>query len=369
MISDANILEIDLKKIRNNIKTLKKLNDKEDTKFFAVVKANAYGLGAVEIAKYVENDIDAFCVSNINEAIELRENGIKKDVLILGYVSPKNYLDLNKYNLITTIYDLNIAKAINSLGILTRVHIKIETGHNRLGFKNTEENISHIKEIFQMKNISVEGIFSHLSSSDEKDHSYTNMQVAIFNDCIEKLKPHSNNIIKHISNDAAIIAYRGLNYDAVRSGISMYGVYPSDFIKENYNINLEFPFKWKSKISFIKKIKKGEAISYGRKFIANKDMKIATISVGYADGYHRLASNRGYVLINDKKANIVGAITMDQMMVDVTNIRCNLHDDVILIGGGDNSVIEIEELAKWNETITYEIMTSISNRVSRIYLR
>ncbi len=363
MITDANILEVDLAIIRKNIENLKKLHD---TKFYPVVKSNAYGLGAIEISKEIEDVSDMFCVANINEAIQLREAGIKKDILILGYISPENYKYVEKYNLIANIYNYSIAKELENSGFNIRAHIKIETGHNRLGFQVKEKSIKEIIDISNFKNVKIEGIFSHFSSADEKDREYTNMQAKKFQYIIDELGNISKGWTKHISNDAGIISY-DYSYDAVRSGISIYGLYPSSYLKNNYNIGIESAFTLKSKISNIKLIEQGEAISYGRTFISKEKMKIATVSIGYADGYHRLISNRGYVLINGQKAKILGNITMDQMMVDISRIDCNIHDEVVIIGKDGCEEISPELVASWADTISYEIMTSISERVKRIY--
>lgn len=366
MKTDANILIVDLKKIRNNIKILKEYTNK---KFYAVVKADAYGLGAKKIASNIESLVDGFCVATINEAIELRQAGISKEILILGYICPENYPDIYKYDLSLTIYNYQIAENLNRLGYPIKGHIKIETGHNRLGFQNTEDHIEEIIKISKMKNIDLVGIFTHLSTADEEDKSYTIKQEAIFSDVLRKLKPISDHVIKHISNDAAAIAYDfTVKYDAIRSGISMYGVYPSAYIKDLYKMNIEESFQLESRVSNIKYIEKGEGVSYGREFIADRHMKIATVSMGYADGYHRLISKQGYVLINGKKARILGKITMDQMMVDATGLDVKIHDKVVLIGKSKNMEIGVDQVAEWAQTISYEVMTSISARVKRLYI-
>ena len=366
MITDANILKVDLGIIKENIKILKSIAHK---KFYAVVKADAYGLGAVRISKSIEDLVDAFCVATINEAIELRDAGIKKDILILGYIHPNNYKLLNEYDLITTIYDYEIAKSINDLGLKIRAHIKIETGHNRLGFKVEDEELDKIKLIDKFENIQIEGMFSHLSSADgeaEGDNEYTFNQERKFAYAIEYLKEINSEWTKHLSNDAGVIAF-DFNYDVIRSGISMYGVYPSIPIKEHHKIGIKQSFELISKISFIKEIEEGESISYNRTFTAKRKTKVATVSLGYADGYHRVISNKGYVLINGKKAQILGSITMDQIMVDVSEIECKVHDDVVFIGKSKEEEIDVDLVASWANTISYEIMTSFSKRLSRVY--
>lgn len=363
MVIDANILEVDLSIIKKNVEILKSLSNK---KFFAVVKANAYGLGAVEISKFIENEVDMFCVATINEAIELRKSGIEKDILILGYINPENYKYLNEYNIIVNIYDLEIAEEMNKLGLCIRGHIKIETGHNRLGFKPNEENFEKIRKINSMVNIHVEGMFSHLSSADEEDRNYTNLQYEKFQKAVDGLKDINEKWIKHLSNDAGVLAY-DVKYDAFRSGISLYGMYPSKYMKEKFSVGIQNSFRLISKISFIKELEKGEGISYNHTFVTDKKMKIATVSIGYADGYFRLISNKGYVLINGKRAKTLGRVTMDQLMVDISHIDAKVHDEVVLIGKSGEEDISPDLIADWADTISYEIMTSISNRVYRVY--
>lgn len=365
MVNSVNILKVDLNKIRKNIKILK---DRSGQNFYAVVKANAYGLGSIEVSKEIEDIVYGFCVATLSEAIELRNAGIKKDIIVLGYIDPLYYEMLIKYDIITTIYDIDIARELNKANGLIRAHIKIETGHNRLGFNPCEESFDEIREINNLENIKIEGIFSHLATADEKKQDYTLLQHQRFDYAVNSLSDINEYWIKHLSNDAGIIAY-DFKYDAVRSGISMYGVYPSEYMYKKYNIGLECSFEFKSKISFIKEIKKEETVSYGRTYKASRDTKIATIAIGYADGYHRLLSNKGYVLINGNKANIVGNITMDQMMVDVTGLDVKLHDEVILIGKSGNEEITPDMVGNWANTISYEVMTSISPRVSRIYIK
>lgn len=362
---DVNELRVDLDQIKKNISILK-----TNKKFYAVVKANAYGLGACEISKYIEEDVDGFCVASIGEAIELRDCGIKKDILILGYVKEENYQDLHKYNLISTLYNYEIAKKLNEQGVKIRVHLKIETGHNRLGFQLSEKSVKEINEISKFENIVIEGAFTHLTDADEEDKTFSYKQEEIFLKMMDQIGEISKEWIWHIENDAGIIAYDfGDKYQAVRSGISMYGVYPSIYIRDNYHIGIKEAFQLVSKISNIKTIEAGESVSYGRTFIAEKQTKIATISIGYADGYHRVISNKGYVLINGKRANIIGSITMDQLMVDVSDIECSIHDDVVMIGNSKDLFLGVDEVATWAGTISYEMMTSIAPRVKRVYYK
>lgn len=366
----TNRVIVDVEAIRYNIFEMKKMIGNQE--FYAVVKADGYGLGSVEIAKRIDDIVDGYCVSSVCEALELRDV-TSKEILNLGYTQLLEVEAAALEDISIAVYDLDYARKINQIllekNLKLRAHIKLDTGHGRLGFKKSDEAINQIVEISKLSNIVIEGIFSHLATADEKDVNYTKKQKEIFDYMICELEKMGLVFKKkHLANDAGFIKHK-MDYDLVRSGICLYGSYPSDVLKEEREIELKPTFSWLSKVSFVKYIKEGDSVSYGRTFIADRTIKIATIAVGYADGYKRSNSNRGYVLINGQKAPIVGRVTMDQTMVDVTNIdSVEIGDDVVLIGRSDDLVISPDDLANWADTISYEIMTSISKRVYRKYV-
>lgn len=351
-----NYLLVDLDKIYNNIKLIKEKS--KDSKTCAVLKANGYGLGALEIAKYIDDQIDYIAVAQFKEAKNLRENGIEKPILILGYLPLDKYKECNKLNIDVGIYDLDYAKKINkSLDSQINCHIILDTGHTRLGFRDFE--IDRIKELKKLENLNFIGAFSHFATADEKDISYTKIQYQKFNYIIDKIKDDFDLKLVHIANTAASMEYN-FKSDLLRLGIGIYGIYPSDYIKEVSEIKLSQAFEFKAQISFVKNVEKGTSISYGRTFVAPKDMKVATVAVGYADGFKRSFSNIGEVLVNGKLTKVIGRVCMDQIMIDVSDIDCKIGDYITLYP-------DIYKEAKKINTIAYELMTSISNRVPRIY--
>lgn len=372
MKNRTNRLLIDIGAIKNNIKSLKALIG--DSEFYAVIKADAYGLGAYEISQEIEDQVDGFCVSSIDEALELRRAGIKKEVLNLGFTQESELEEAVDNGVSIALYDYKLALLFNelldSINGKLKVHIKLDTGHGRLGFRDIPSSIDEIEKISKLDNLEIAGVFSHFSTADEEDVNYTIFQKNTFDSMIARLEERSINLgKKHLSNDAGFIKH-GIKYDLVRSGISMYGCYPSDVLAKEREVELSKVFSWYSKVSFVKEVEAGTSISYGRTFIAEKRMKIATVAVGYADGYRRSFSNKGYVLIKGQEAPVVGRITMDQTMVDVTDINgVTIGDKVTLIGEDEGREISVEMLADWDNTINYEIMTSISKRVDRIYYK
>lgn len=372
MINEINRLIIDMSKIDKNIQILKQKAGYK-AKYYAVVKANGYGLGSLEISRHIEDDVDGFCVSNLEEALELRDGGISKDILILGFVQEEDIEIAAKKNITISIYDLDYAKfighSLEDKDLYIDAHIKLDTGHGRLGFLADDTGLERVRKLFEIKHINYNGIFSHLATADEKDQAYTIEQINKFNFIVDSLKKEGVIFdLVHLANDAGFIKH-DIKYDMVRSGISLYGLYPSNLMKEEHAVDLEPVFEWKSKVSFVKEIPAGTSISYGRTFTSKGPMKVATVSVGYADGYKRCLSNKAYVLINGEKAPVIGRVTMDQMMVDVTKIEnVNMRDDVTLIGKSGDLQISCDQMAEWADTITYEIITSISERVHRTYV-
>ncbi len=366
----TNELIVKLSSIDGNVRQLRKKAGQ--AAFYAVVKADAYGLGAVVLSRHLEDKVDGFCVSSMREALELREAGIAKDILVLGYVNPEEYDLITSHKISVTVYNYQLADQLNSYLLKkkkrARIHIKLDTGHGRLGFLPGEESLDQIEKIASMEALEIGGIFSHFATADEENDDYCNLQMARYLSMVDQLEKRSLSLgLKHIANDAGFINH-DFALDMVRSGIGIYGVYPSSVVKKDGLVDLEEAFEWQSTISHIKTIEKGTSLSYGRTFIADRDMKIATVSIGYADGYKRLISNKGYVLIRGQRAYVKGNIAMDQMMVDISGIDAKIGDRVVLIGRSGDECLSVDQLAQWCQTISYEIMTSISARVRRIYV-
>lgn len=361
---------IDLDAINQNLLTVKKRLP-EKCELFAVVKADGYGHGAKKIAKRVENTVDRFAVATIDEALEIR-NVTEKPVLVLGFLHPDFYESAIINNITLTIFAfedaLNLSEAAKKCGKKATVHIKLDTGMGRIGFLPCDESVEEIKKIKELENIETEGIFTHFATADAADKEYALLQKERFDAFYESLVAEGVEIpIRHIANSAGIMEFEGFPYEAARSGIVTYGLYPSNEVKKE-NLPLLPAMTLKSFIANIKTVKKGDGISYGKTFVAEKEMKIATIPVGYADGYPRLLSNRGRIIAGGEYAPVVGRICMDQFMVDVTGIEnINVCDEVILMGKCGDKEVSCEEIAALADTINYEIVCGISKRVPRIY--
>ena len=360
--------EINLDNIEFNLNNIKKLLN-EDTKVCAVLKANAYGHGSVQVAQFLENkNVDYFAVARLEEAIELRQNDIKTPILCLGFVPEESLEFAIKNNIVLTIYSLEMAEKLNTIsekiGIKACIHIKIDTGMSRIGFKVNDESIEKIFEISNLENISIEGIYTHFAKADEVDKEFTNNQVERFKFITEAIENRGLNIpIKHVSNSAAIMDLPNLNFNMVRCGVVLYGYYPSDeVIKER--LPLKPAMTLKTKISHIKELEECTGISYGLTYKTNSTEKIVTIPIGYADGFTRMQKNPK-VSINGETFDIVGRICMDQCMVKIDKDKdIKIGDEVIIFGEGNRS---IEDIAKDLGTINYEIVCMVSRRVDRVY--
>lgn len=349
-------VEIDIDKIIENVQNIRSINP--DSMYCAVLKANGYGLGAYKIAEEIEEFVDYFAVARLNEAISLREAGISKPILILGAVYYKDVKKCIDYDIDIPIFDLNYAKKINDyIDKKVNAHILLDTGMGRIGFRDFEEN--EIRELKSLENLNIISVFTHFSTADEADTSYTQMQHDKFKKIINDINDAFDLKFVHIANSAAAIKHN-ISKDMMRVGIATYGIYPSDLLREENNVELKQCFSFRSRVIFIKDVEAGTSISYGRTFIADKPMKIATLSIGYADGFIRAFSNLGEVLINGKLCKVVGRVCMDQMMVDVTGIDVKVDDKVIIYP-------DIYKEASKIDTIPYELMTSINLRVPRIY--
>lgn len=364
--------EVDLEAILHNIKEVQRVIG-TDTKVMAVIKADGYGHGAVPIAKELDKiGVDAYAVAILEEAIELREAGIQTPILILGYTAPQQYRQLIQDHIDATIYTYDMAKELSqtaiSMGKEASIHLKIDTGMNRIGFKPTDEALEEIKRIVKLPNLKIQGIFTHFSRADENNKDAAYEQKKRYDAFIDRIEDEGIHIpLKHISNSAAIIDMTDCRKNMVRSGIITYGLYPSNEVATDV-LDLQPAMSIRTHIVHVKEVGQGEGISYNATYVTDKNTKIATIPVGYADGYSRLLSSKGRVIIRGQYAPIVGRICMDQFMVDVSHIdNVQVMDEVTLMGTDGNATISAEEIAKQIGTINYELVCDISKRVPRVY--
>ncbi|MDY4028263.1 MAG: alanine racemase [Butyrivibrio crossotus] len=362
---------IHLDSIYTNIEEAKKRVG-NDTKIMAIVKANAYGHGAVEVAGAIKDKVYGFAVATVREALTLRESGVDNPILVLGYVCKAEYESVIRNNIIFAMLTKDMAKDISEcavrIGITAKCHIKINTGMNRIGFPVNEEAIDDIAELTGYEGLDCEGIFMHFATADSADKSYAKHQFELFMDVISKLEKRGIQFkIRHCANSAAIIDLPEYKLDMVREGIILYGLKPSDEVDASmkYYPALEL----KTHVIFVKELGVGESISYGRTFVTDRPMRIATVAIGYADGYPRSLSNKGYVLIHGKKAKVVGRVCMDQMMIDVTDIPdVNVEDVVTVVGKDGSEEITFEEVGELSGRFNYEFVCDISERVERKYV-
>lgn len=366
---------IDLDAIAYNMEQMKRNLDSK-TKIMAVIKADGYGHGALQIAQML-NDVDyiwGFAVATLDEAVVLRTEGIRKPILVLGCVFPDQYMEMLKNDIRMNVYTVEMAEEISQMaareGMTAYMHIKLDTGMARLGFDISETSVDSIVRISQMQNVCMEGIFTHFAKADETDKAFTQKQIKDFGWLVKQLKEKKVLFqYEHCANSAAIIDVKEANFDLVRAGISTYGLYPSEEVMKE-NVRLKPALVLKSHVAFVKEIEAGTPISYGGTFIAKEKMKIATIPVGYADGYPRNLSNIGYVLIRGKKAPIVGRVCMDQFMVDVTHIEgVSFGDVVTLIGADGNETITVEDLSALSGRFNYEFICDLGKRIPRVYVK
>jgi alanine racemase len=364
--------EINLDAIGDNVRTFRH-HLPEDVKIMAVVKADGYGHGAHAVAeKALEEGADYLGVALLDEALELREKGISSPILVLSSF-PSRGIELALNNDITmTVYQHemldNLIKAAEASQKTARIHIKLDTGMGRIGIRTLEELDSFIQLALTSPWVRIEGIFTHFATADEEETGYLEEQRQGFKQFIEHLEEQNIKIpLVHCNNSAGAMFYPGESMHMIRLGIALYGQYPSPYAKTT-GIRLQPAFQWKARISHIKWVGSNSKISYGATFATKAESVIATIPIGYADGYNRLLSNRGFVLVKGKRAPIVGRICMDQFMVDVTHIEdvC-AGDEVVLIGRQGSEEISVDEMAGWLSTINYEVTCMVSKRIPRIY--
>lgn len=375
--------EIDLNAIAHNIVELKNLIPPE-TRLMAVVKANAYGHGAVAVAECaLEAGASVLGVARINEAVALRDAGLNAPILIFGYTPPELVEKLLAYDLTQTVYTLQTAKRYAdeaaAAGKTLNVHVNIDTGMGRLGLlpddlrmdtKGIDNALDEIESIARLAGLQIEGIYTHFAAADSADKSYANEQLQRFLDFSEQLRKIGlEPAMKHAANSAAVIDLPESHLDMVRPGISVYGLYPSEEVDKN-RITLKPAMTLKTRIIHLKNVPAGFKISYGATFKTKSTTTIATVPVGYADGFNRLLSARGHMLVHGQRAPIVGRVCMDLTMLDVGHIKgVEMEDEAVVFGCQENAAISADELASDLKTINYEIVSTLLPRVKRIYIR
>lgn len=368
--------EVDLDAITANIENIKKCI-KPETKIIAVLKTDGYGHGDLPIARILEPDdaVWGYAVATVEEAYTLREKGIKKPLLILGYTFPYSYEKMIEEEIRPTVFMLDMAQMLSEkaqeMGKVCHIHIKVDTGMTRIGMHPDEESIELIRKIKELPGLELEGIFTHFATADESDKSKTYRQMQMFQSFVNETedKLSFQFPMKHCSNSAGIIEMPEANMDAVRAGIIIYGLWPSKEVEDDHKMELKPALALKSRIVYVKMVSANQEISYGGTFITARDTQVATICIGYGDGYPRSLSNIGYVLVNGQKAPILGRVCMDQFMVDVTDVKGEVcvGDVVTLIGDDGGKTISMEELGELSGRFNYELACDIGKRVPRIY--
>ncbi|MDP8259392.1 MAG: alanine racemase [Candidatus Gygaella obscura] len=362
------IAKVNLTNLKNNLRIVRRLVGRS-VMLMPTVKANAYGHGLIKVAKVLDRlGVDFLGVSSLEEAIVLREAGIKRSILVLGVIFNKNSGVVLDYKLRQTVFSYDLAKALDTQARKRKtkavVHIKVDTGMGRLGVLY-KDSFNFIKKIKRFKNLKIEGIFTHFPKA-ETDISFTRQQIKAFKKLIEKLSDCGINIpIVHSANSMGIIDYKTSHFNLVRPGLMLYGIYP----KKGVNLGLKPVMSLVTKVGFIKQLPIGHGVSYGHSFVARAKTKVAILPIGYGDGYFRAFSDKAYVLIRGKRCKIIGKICMDYTMVDITHIgKVNCGDEVVLIGSQRKEQILALQLAELINTIAYEITCSVGERVPRVFI-
>jgi alanine racemase len=363
-------VEINLAALRSNYQVVKG-HLPQGTKIMAAVKANAYGHGIVEVSKtLVACGVDYLGVACVDEAVMLRRAGVKKPILHLGGFLKGDTQAFLEYDITATVADLDLAKNLNQVGRRfkkkIKVHVKIDTGMGRLGVWHNEAS-DFIISLCALEHLSLEGIYTHFPSADS-DEDFTHSQLAVFCTLLDKLQIRGVDIpLKHCANSMAVLGFKNAYFNLVRPGLALYGLHPKEDMFDR--VNLKPVLNFKTKVVYLKEVEKGRSISYGRTYITSEKTRIATLPVGYGDGYNRLLSNRGAVLLHGCLCPIVGVVCMDQTMVDVGSVPgVKLEDEVVLVGVQKNKKIRVEEIAAMCHTIPYEVVCWISPRVPRLYI-
>ncbi|MBD5543180.1 MAG: alanine racemase [Lachnospiraceae bacterium] len=370
---------VDLDAIRHNLESMRK-NLKADTKIMGVIKTDGYGHGAVAIARETEplEFMSGYAVATPEEAFQLRKAGIKKSILILGYAFPYSYKSMVEQDISFTVFKEDMAEEIDRIAALVgkkaKVHIKVDTAMSRIGIRPDEEGLNFVKKVLAMDNLEPEGIYTHFAKADEEALSEAYEQLGRYKEFLKRVSKVEKEtgrkiLLKHCANSAAIINMKEAQMDVVRAGIALYGLRPSEFVPVA-KVHLEPALTLKSHIVYVKTIEKGTQVSYGGTFTAERSMRIATIPVGYGDGYPRSLSGKGYVLVHGKKARILGRICMDQFMVDVTDIlEAAEGDEVTLIGKDGENQLTMEYLGELSGRFNYELACDLGKRIPRVYMK
>ncbi|MDR0531772.1 MAG: alanine racemase [Oscillospiraceae bacterium] len=342
------------------------------TKLMCVIKADGYGHGARALSRFLNDKCDYYAVAVLEEALTLRRAGCEKPVLLLGYTSPKQYAAALRAGLALTIFRAEDAAQLSrmaaQLGLTAVVHIKADTGMGRVGFADTAESVREIAEIAQLPSLHIEGVFTHFARADEADKTSATEQYRRFDAFLERLAAAGiQPPLRHCCNSAATME-GDAHYDMVRFGISLYGLYPSEEVQKE-NLPLAPAMSWKTHVVHLKTVPPGTGISYGHTFLTSRETRVATLPVGYADGYPRALSNRGRVIIHGQYAPILGRVCMDQCMVDVTDIPgVAMEDEVILLGKSGPCAVTAEEIGALSASFNYETACRVGQRVPRVYL-
>ena len=368
--------EIDLDALLFNIESIQEKIAK-DTKMIAVIKTDGYGHGAKQIAQVLEEEqqVWGYAVATAEEAFILRDSKIQKPILALGYTFPYSYERFIKEDIRSTVFTLDTAKELSDIAVKNKknckIHLKIDTGMTRIGINPDAEGLALIRQICALPSLEIEGIFTHFATADESDKTKTYHQMQLFQEFAEQVEQEIQQKIpmKHCSNSAGIVELPEANMDAVRAGIILYGLWPSDIVQANNRIQLKPMFTLKSRVVYVKTVPKGQEISYGGTYTTMRETKVATICIGYGDGYPRSLSNVGVVLLQGQRVPILGRVCMDQVMVDVTDLDLPVcvGDIVTLIGKDGKECITMEELGKLSGRFNYELVCDIGKRIPRIY--
>lgn len=368
--------EIDLDALQFNIESIKKSID-QGTKIIAVIKTDGYGHGASQIARILEKEerVWGYAVATAEEAFALREDRIQKPILILGYTFPYSYEQMIGEEVRSTVFTYEVAKELSDIAVTAgkqcKVHIKIDTGMTRIGIHPDDEGIALVRQILELPGLEIEGIFTHFATADESDKTKAYHQMTLFQEYVDRIESELAVRIpmKHCSNSAGIAEMPEANMSAVRAGIILYGLWPSEEVRADEKIQLRPMLSLKSRVVYVKTVPTGQEISYGGTYTTTRDTRVATICIGYGDGYPRSLSNCGHVLIKGQRAPILGRVCMDQFMIDVTDISSPVRvgDQVTLIGRDGDACITMEELGAISGRFNYELACDIGKRIPRIY--